>query len=114
MSSDEGTGEVQWVSVGAPDRLRFDPGAVVHVEGHEVAVFRVPTSPCGYRAVVNSCPHAGAALAEGHQSGEEVACPWHGWRFDLATGACKTLPEDRTIVFPTRVRGGELEIGLPA
>ena len=39
----------------------------------------------------NRCPHRGGPLARGVvQDGRVVRCPMHGWRFDLATGACKS------------------------
>lgn len=103
---------LRWLAIGPPTALRFAPGAVVEVEGLEVAVFQVASAPSGYRAILNSCPHAGAALAEGHVDGDQVSCPWHGWRFDLSTGACRTCADDATRVFPVRLVDGVLELGL--
>ena len=40
----------------------------------------------------NSCPHRGAALAEGLVRDGEVICPWHGWHYRLADGECSSLP----------------------
>lgn len=111
-ASDPTLPSVRWLPVGRPDALRFDPGAVVRVGGHELAIFKVAGAEGGYRAVLNSCPHAGASLAEGHVSGDEVSCPWHGWRFDLATGLCKTVADDSTRVFPVRLQDGVLEVGI--
>lgn len=99
----------RWVAVGRLDSLRFAPGAVVKADEHELAVFATGD---GYCALLNSCPHAGASLAEGHVSDGEVSCPWHGWRFDLATGTCKTVAEDSTRAFPVRVVDGVVEVGL--
>lgn len=104
---------LRWIPIGKPDALQFNPGAVVKVEGQEVAVFALPEAPGSYAAILNSCPHAGAALAEGHLSNGEVSCPWHGWRFDLRTGVCKTIAEDSTRAFPVRLRDGALELGWP-
>jgi nitrite reductase/ring-hydroxylating ferredoxin subunit len=100
---------LRWVAVGRPETLRFAPGAVVCVEGQELAIFRLED---GYCALANSCPHAGASLAEGYVEGAEVACPWHGWRFDLRTGACRTIPQDSTRAYAVRVCDGVLEVGL--
>jgi nitrite reductase/ring-hydroxylating ferredoxin subunit len=33
-----------------------------------------------------ACPHWGAPLADARIEGSAVVCPWHGYRFDLATG----------------------------
>jgi len=37
-------------------------------------------------AVQSFCPHLGGPLFQGTISGETVTCPWHHWRFSLATG----------------------------
>jgi nitrite reductase/ring-hydroxylating ferredoxin subunit len=33
-----------------------------------------------------ACPHWGAPLADARIEGSALVCPWHGYRFDLATG----------------------------
>jgi nitrite reductase/ring-hydroxylating ferredoxin subunit len=38
-------------------------------------------------ALDETCNHAGASLAEGKLRGEEIACPAHGYIFDVRTGA---------------------------
>ncbi|MEM9406671.1 MAG: Rieske (2Fe-2S) protein [Acidobacteriota bacterium] len=43
-------------------------------------------------ALENRCPHTGGPLALGHCADGAIACPWHGARFDLATGACLSGP----------------------
>jgi nitrite reductase/ring-hydroxylating ferredoxin subunit len=37
-------------------------------------------------AIEDSCNHAGASLADGTREGDRVACPMHGYVFELATG----------------------------
>ncbi len=56
----------------------------VQVAGVNVALFLVGGA---VRAFQDFCPHAGAPLSGGVIRGGVVACPWHGWKFDLATGA---------------------------
>jgi nitrite reductase/ring-hydroxylating ferredoxin subunit len=34
------------------------------------------------------CPHQGHALSMGPIEGGVLTCPWHNWKFDVATGAC--------------------------
>jgi nitrite reductase/ring-hydroxylating ferredoxin subunit len=64
-----------------------------------------------FRAYRNICPHAGAPVCEGRISGTTLPskvyeyeygqegcvlrCPWHGWEFDLRTGAHLVDPETR-------------------
>ena len=37
-------------------------------------------------AIKAVCPHRGGPLANGRLDGHVVACPWHGWTFDVRTG----------------------------
>jgi nitrite reductase/ring-hydroxylating ferredoxin subunit len=37
-------------------------------------------------ALEDACNHAGASLAEGEVDGTTIACPMHGYLFDLRTG----------------------------
>jgi len=45
-------------------------------------------------ALDRACPHEGYPLDEGDLVGETLTCPWHGWRFDVRSGACMTAGED--------------------
>lgn len=90
--------------------LRFATSACVKVAGKELAVFRVGA---GYAALENSCPHQGGPLAEGVVKDGHVLCPWHGWRFELATGVCTTLARDSTQSFRVREQAGRLEVEIP-
>ena len=62
-------------------------------------------------AVARACPHEGYPLEEGIVVGETITCPWHGWRFDLRSGACLTAGED-TQAFPVSIDGGEVLVDL--
>jgi nitrite reductase/ring-hydroxylating ferredoxin subunit len=99
-----------WHPIGRPQELRFDPGAAVTVGDLEIAVFPLGST---YVAMVNSCPHAGGPLADGIRSGDSIECTWHGWSFDLATGACRTVPKRPLHLLPLRTHHGILEVGLP-
>ncbi|MDC3307277.1 Rieske (2Fe-2S) protein [bacterium] len=39
------------------------------------------------------CPHLDGPLWEGSSAGGEIACPWHRWRYSLATGRCTWAPK---------------------
>jgi nitrite reductase/ring-hydroxylating ferredoxin subunit len=47
-----------------------------------------------------ACPHLAGPLVEGRVAGAEVRCPWHGHRFDLATGACRSSELFALAVYP--------------
>ncbi len=62
-------------------------------------------------ALENICPHRGGPLAGGKLVNGELACPWHGFRFDPATGRATmpTLhPPARCI--PVRRSGGDVQV----
>lgn len=58
--------------------------------GERLVVWRTASG----RAVVQGrrCPHRGADLAIGRVHGEEIACPYHGWRFGAEDGGCTLVP----------------------
>jgi len=47
-----------------------------------------------WRAMTDACPHRRAPLSEGRidKSGA-IECPYHGWQFDGADGACTKVPQ---------------------
>src|SRR4029077_10212781 len=56
------------------------------------------------RANSDLCVHRGTALSLGWVSGDELVCPYHGWRY-ATTGRCVAIPqlEDPSRV-PTKAR----------
>jgi 3-phenylpropionate/trans-cinnamate dioxygenase ferredoxin subunit len=69
----------------------------------------------GYYAVENRCSHANSALMTNKiYSGRQVACPIHGARFDLKTGAAKSPPAFTSLMtFPVRVVDGQIQVAMP-
>src|ERR1700722_2265128 len=61
----------------------------------------------------DTCPHRGAPLFEGEVTGTEVTCPWHGARFDLATGQNLCPPAQKGIQsFKVQIVGDEIQIDV--
>jgi nitrite reductase (NADH) small subunit len=57
------------------------------------------------------CPHKAGPLGEGRIREGIVACPWHGFRFDLKTGKAAGLDSImRLRLFPVTVRDGEIYV----
>jgi nitrite reductase/ring-hydroxylating ferredoxin subunit len=99
-------------STGSGDRVRvcdveeLSPGerTIITVEGHSIGVFNIEGE---YFAIENRCAHddgpvchgdvrnalvgeypgPGERVRESFDGEPAVACPWHGWEYDLATGA---------------------------
>ena len=80
--------------------------AVVDVDGTEIAVFVVDGRP---HAFANACPHEGNPLHEGEILGDTLTCAFHGWKFDLDTGACLFGTEPAR-VFRVEIQDGEVVV----
>ncbi len=79
---------------------------LVSVAGRSIGLFNVNGTIV---AVLNVCPHEAGPICRGRvggttlpsppgeyrwgRDGEILACPWHGWEFDLRTG--RALAHDR-------------------
>ncbi len=94
----------EWYAGQAED-FQDEVRVIVNVNGREVAVLKVDGV---FHALANTCLHAGGPVGEGLVMGRvcavldqerrlvreefsedemQIVCPWHGWAYDLATGA---------------------------
>jgi nitrite reductase/ring-hydroxylating ferredoxin subunit len=79
--------------------------------GLQVAVARLAGGDSGYVAFENRCPHAQGPIGEGKLSGGAIVCPWHFFRFDLATGKPPGMDSIMQLRrFPISIGGGEIRI----
>jgi nitrite reductase (NADH) small subunit len=96
------------VTVGRASDVPEGRGATVELKGGaELALFNVGGE---FYAVDNSCPHRGSPLAEGNLCGASVECDWHGWRFDLRTGACLTHASAPVETYEVVIEDGWIKI----
>jgi nitrite reductase (NADH) small subunit len=86
--------------VGKVDAFAKGSLKLCEVNGRKIGVVRLRSGE--FRAVANICPHKGAPICRGTfggtwlpskpgelqygREGEILACPWHGFEFDLVTG----------------------------
>ena len=96
----------RWLSVPAGSLVAGR--AVVEAEDRQIAVLRVDGD---YHAFDNACPHQGNPLVDGEILGDVLECAYHGWRFDLDTGAC-LVGDEPARRYPVEVTGDELRIHL--
>jgi nitrite reductase/ring-hydroxylating ferredoxin subunit len=94
--------------VTVPAELLHGDRAVVDAGGREIVVLRVAGE---LHAFDNACPHQGNPLVEGEVLGDVLECAYHGWRFDLATGAC-LAGDEPAHRYEVELEGGELRINL--
>ncbi|MDE1853456.1 MAG: Rieske (2Fe-2S) protein [Thaumarchaeota archaeon] len=54
--------------------------------------FLVANIDGAFYAIGSTCTHAGGPLEKGVLEGNVITCPWHGSRFDAATGKVVSGP----------------------
>lgn len=86
------------VELGPEARLRERLPLEVEVAGESFRVVEIEHELHAYPIV---CPHRGGPLGEAPDARGVVACPWHGYRFDLRSG--ESL-DGRAVCFPRRAR----------
>jgi nitrite reductase/ring-hydroxylating ferredoxin subunit/uncharacterized membrane protein len=98
----------QFVDVAAVADL--PEGEPVPVDADGMPVVLVATGGAVH-AVGGRCPHQAGPLGEGWLHRGELVCPWHGSRFDLATGEPTQGPSTAPLpCFDARVRDGRVEV----
>jgi nitrite reductase/ring-hydroxylating ferredoxin subunit len=102
-------GDPRGVRVAAVGRVPPGTGAIVSAEGATLAIFNVGGT---YHAIDNACPHRGGPLGEGDLRGKVVTCPWHGWDWDVTTGANVNNPGVRIGCYPVTVSEGALYVRM--
>jgi len=80
-----------WFVVALSGELGAGEVRALHAFGRDLTLFR---GDDGAPHLVDAyCPHLGAHLAVGGRvEGGCIRCPFHGWRFDGASGRCDDIP----------------------
>jgi 3-phenylpropionate/trans-cinnamate dioxygenase ferredoxin subunit len=98
------------------DEIPIGGKRIVEIDNLSIGVYNINRE---FYAIKNLCPHAGAALCEGHIQtthrpgevgefhpafeGRVLRCPWHGWEFDIVTGKGLYDRNSRVAVYQTKV-----------
>ena len=96
---------------------------LVEVGGRSIGIFNVNGD---FVAVLNVCPHQLAPVCKGRlggttlpsapaefswgREGEILACPWHGWEYDIATGVMVADRNFRLRKYEVDIRGDEVYV----
>lgn len=80
----------------------------VKVGKRDVALARVDDDVF---ALSDVCRHAFGPLSHGFVDNYIVACPWHGWRYDVRTGETDHPDADVT-TYPVTIRDGEVLVTM--
>lgn len=110
--------------LGDGDRIVFETA------GREICVFNHEGE---YHAYLNWCPHQNGPVCEGmlggtidaefdrdslkvsltsSREGEVLACPWHGWEFDVTDGRCLSRAGVKLPSYPVRVEDSEIIVDI--
>ena len=99
----------QFTKVASRAEIPAGAGKVVEAGGRAIAVFNCDGT---FYAVDNTCRHRGGPLGEGSLSGTTVTCPWHGWEYDVATGACRLDPSLVLQRFEVKLQGDDVLVAV--
>jgi nitrite reductase/ring-hydroxylating ferredoxin subunit len=89
--------------------VREGSGKSIEINGKFVAIFNVEGN---FYAINDTCGHRGGPLGEGELQGNTVICPWHGWRYDVTTGANELVPDLPTNRYEVKVEGDDVLVNL--
>ena len=97
--------------VGRLDELAPGGLTLVELDGARVVLARVGDA---VYALSDVCAHQGGPLSEGKLSGSKLTCPWHGWMYDVKSGACLMPSRGGPVpTYPVTVEDGEIWVEVP-
>ena len=103
--------KLEFISVGTKEELVDGQKLFVEVDDLPIVIMNVAGQ---YYAIADVCSHDDGPVGEGNIEDFEIICPRHGARFDIRTGRALALPAFVDIpVYPVRLVGDEIEIGIP-
>ena len=97
------------VKVAKASEIPSGTGKVVEAGGKPIAVFNCDGT---FYAIDNTCAHRGGPLGEGSLAGTTVTCPWHGWEYDVKTGACQVDPAITLKSYPVTLEGDDILVSV--
>ncbi len=100
-------GDGRWEPAGRVMEIPDGGMLVREIGGERLILARTgPVVSC----FVDACAHLGLSLAGGRVEAGVLVCPHHGFRYDLRTGECLTVPEVQLEVRAVRLVDGRVEV----
>lgn len=94
-----------FVKVATVNDVPEGTGKTVEAAGKQIALFNAGGK---FFAIDNACKHRGGPLGEGELDGTSVVCPWHGWEYDITTGANLDDPAVKLGCYAVKIEGGDV------
>ena len=98
-----------FVRVAGVSDLATGQCATVTAGDKEIALFNVGGT---FHAIESSCTHRGGPLGMGELEGCIVSCPWHGWTFDVTTGASMISPDFSVQKYEVQIQGNDVLVKI--
>ena len=101
-----------WIPALLSAELPEPDGTPIRVQlmGEKLVAFRDTTGRVG---LLNEfCPHRQASMFLGRNEGCGLRCVYHGWKYDVSTGACQAKPRIQLTCYEVRVNGNDVTIAL--
>jgi nitrite reductase/ring-hydroxylating ferredoxin subunit/alkylhydroperoxidase/carboxymuconolactone decarboxylase family protein YurZ len=99
----------RWIEIGDSSAFEANKATYVRVQGKAVIVRK---SGGEFQIFSAICPHKGNLIPESSLSGDELICPFHEWRFDLASGNCTAGGKTPLARIISRMENGKLMIQI--
>lgn len=99
----------RYVKVAKLDDLPPGSAREFQADGKLVALFNVSGT---IHALDNTCVHRGGPLGQGVLEENVVTCPWHGWQYDVTTGAVVMNPAIKVKKFQVKVEGDDIQVDV--
>ena len=101
-----------FVPVTQVEEISTEEGKAFRLGDHSIALFKMDSGEI--YAIENACPHIGAPLENGVINHEkcELTCLWHGWSFDLKTGASLNYQGAKVKTLPVKISQNQVFVDL--
>jgi nitrite reductase/ring-hydroxylating ferredoxin subunit/multimeric flavodoxin WrbA len=100
-----------FIKVCSVSELPNNSQKIVPLGPHKVALFHFNNE---ITAIANACMHKagplGLGLVENKYDGLYVTCPWHGWEYNIKTGAAPPGFKDQQAVYEVKTEGDDILI----
>ena len=100
---------VEFVTVAKKSDFKEGQGKVIKAKDKTIALFYHNGN---FYAIDNTCKHMGGPLGEGELENSTVTCPWHGWRYNIETGANLVMPNIKVNTYNVIVEGDEVKVEI--
>ena len=99
----------EFVNVAKKSEFKEGQGKSVDANGKKIALFY---SKGKFYAIDNTCKHMGGPLGEGELEDSTVTCPWHGWRYNIETGANLVMPNIKVNTYNVKVEDDDVKVEI--